>query len=82
MKVDPINTILDNTVDVVKINSPSKCVLIGEELERGEINAGGIGQVLSVDTKGPIKVVTKGVGLAFTDCIGGISVEIRVNTCE
>ncbi len=57
LKIDPINTILGNTVGVGKVNFPgrSKGVLIGEELERGEINAGCIGQVLTVDAKRSIE---------------------------
>ena len=64
-KVEPINTILDDITGVVKLNFPfrSKGVLIGEILDSGEVNAGSIGQVFSVDAKRPIEIWTKGVGL-------------------
>ena len=81
LKIDPINTILGNIVGVGKVNFPirSKGVLIGEVLERGEINAGCIGQVLTVDAKRPIEIRAKGVGLAFTNWVEAISIEMRVN---
>jgi hypothetical protein len=77
MEVDPIDTILGYDRGVVGVNDPVRpeCVLIGEELESGETDAGSIGQVLSVDAKRPIKVWTKGVGLAFTNYMGAISVK-------
>jgi hypothetical protein len=78
MQVDPIDTILGNTVCIGKVNSSiwSKGVLVGEELERGEVNTGSIGQVLSVDTKRPIEIWTKGVGLAFTNWVKALGVDM------
>ena len=57
LKVDPINTILGNAAGVGKVDFSgcSEGALIGKELEGGEINAGCIGQVLTVDAKRPIE---------------------------
>ena len=67
MKLDPINTTLGDIAGVGKVDLPvrSKCVLIGEVLESGEVNAGSVGQVLSVNAKRSVEQWTKGAGLAF-----------------
>ena len=67
MKIDPVNTTLGDVAGVGKVNIParSKGGLIGEVLKSGEVDAGSVGQVLSVDAKRPIEQWTKGVGPAF-----------------
>ena len=67
MKLDPINATLGNIAGVGKVNFPvrPKGVLVGEVLKSGEVDAGSVGQVLSVDAKRPIEQWTKGAGLAF-----------------
>ena len=94
MKLDPINTILGNTVGVVEVNIPvrSNGGLIGVVLESGEVNTRGIGQVLSVDAKRPIENGTKGLGLAFMIrvfmiwifmiLVEAVSMEMRVGRCS
>ena len=67
MKRDPIHTTLGDTAGVGKVDIParSKGGLIREVLKSGEVDAGCVGQVLSVDAKRPIEQWTKGVGPAF-----------------
>ena len=67
MKIDPIHTTLGDIAGVGKVNIParSKGGLIGEVLKSGEVDAGSVGQVLSVDAKRPIEQWTKVAGPAF-----------------
>ena len=68
MKLDPIHTTLGDIAGVGKVNHipvRSNFVLIGEVLKSGEVDAGSVGQVLSVDAKRPIEQWTKGLLLAF-----------------